>query len=143
MSTVNNRTESFENLERTLFAIDPSVYLYYVLTQPPSNEFSTMKWIYLLLGLGQQLTRVVAAPTTEPILLSGLSLTPATFYPNITLPTSILDPFPPPWLIKFYRPYCSHCKAFAPIWKDLQQKRETVTGLKFAQVDCIAHRGKL
>ena len=72
-----------------------------------------------------------------------------------TLETDIAEGY---WFVKFYSPYCKHCKALAPIWQTLYEYYYTskpVTGsqqssgehlnsfsryydFKFAEVDCVA-----
>ncbi|GAA5904768.1 uncharacterized protein JCM6883_003897 [Sporobolomyces salmoneus] len=46
------------------------------------------------------------------------------------------------WLVEHYSPYCSHCRAFAPKWKELVDMF-SLTGprhsFNFAQVDCAAN----
>lgn len=41
-----------------------------------------------------------------------------------------------PWLVKFYAPWCSHCKALEPAWKQLAKKLQG--RVRLAKVDCIA-----
>ncbi|GAA5957730.1 hypothetical protein JCM21900_004954 [Sporobolomyces salmonicolor] len=43
------------------------------------------------------------------------------------------------WLVEHYSPYCSHCKAFAPKWKELVDQYSSSASshnFHFAQVDC-------
>ncbi|KAJ7185315.1 hypothetical protein C8R46DRAFT_981868 [Mycena filopes] len=47
---------------------------------------------------------------------------------NSTLATGV-------WFVQFASPYCGHCRAFAPKWKELVLS-EPVAGVQFARVDC-------
>ncbi|KAJ3230381.1 hypothetical protein HDU81_004563 [Chytriomyces hyalinus] len=40
------------------------------------------------------------------------------------------------WIVKFYSPFCSHCKVFAPTWVDVGEKLKGT--LNVGEVDCIA-----
>ncbi|GJN89457.1 hypothetical protein Rhopal_002443-T1 [Rhodotorula paludigena] len=46
------------------------------------------------------------------------------------------------WLVEHYSPYCSHCKAFAPKWKELVETYADAAAahdFHFAQVDCASN----
>lgn len=50
------------------------------------------------------------------------------------------------WLIEFYSPFCAHCKAFLPLWKELTQNKANLAidypdgPFKMAQVNCYTQR---
>ena len=39
------------------------------------------------------------------------------------------------WLMKFYAPWCGHCKKLEPVWKHVAQSLGD-TGVRVARVDC-------
>ena len=38
-----------------------------------------------------------------------------------------------PWFIKFYAPWCGHCKALTPVWEELSEKNKS---FNVGKVDC-------
>lgn len=41
--------------------------------------------------------------------------------------------------IKFYAPWCGHCRRLEPTWKELGKAHEKGDGVKIARIDCTAH----
>ena len=44
-----------------------------------------------------------------------------------------------PWFIKFYSPWCHHCKQMKPTWEELHTKNKD--SLNVASVDCTTFNG--
>jgi len=42
------------------------------------------------------------------------------------------------WLVKFYAPWCGHCKKMSPTWDELAA---SAAGFKVAKVDCTTEKG--
>ncbi|KAK2943215.1 putative Protein disulfide-isomerase [Blattamonas nauphoetae] len=42
------------------------------------------------------------------------------------------------WVIKFFAPWCGHCRNFAPIYLQLAESMKDVKHLRFAEIDCEA-----
>jgi thiol-disulfide isomerase/thioredoxin len=47
---------------------------------------------------------------------------------------------PKPWFIKFYAPWCSHCKKLAPVWTEFHQDYKDKVNV--AKVDCTDEASK-
>jgi len=43
-------------------------------------------------------------------------------------------------LVKFYAPWCGHCKRLAPTWEELATEYKEDTSVNIAHLDCTAHQ---
>ncbi|KAG5761026.1 hypothetical protein H9Q72_010859 [Fusarium xylarioides] len=80
---------------------------------------------------GQMLKKTKPKDATPKYNLEGTSvpLTPENFDKLVTSPKD-------PWFIKFYAPWCSHCKAMAPTWQQLAKNMQGK--LNIGEVNCEA-----
>lgn len=44
------------------------------------------------------------------------------------------------WFIKFYAPWCGHCKNMAPAWEELGKALVDESGIEIASVDCTTSK---
>ncbi|KAK9447664.1 thioredoxin-like protein [Limtongia smithiae] len=91
-----------------------------------------MRVLSLLLAL---VTAVLAAPAADDKIPATVNLDPGAFAASIT-------PESGTWWVKYFSPYCPHCKAVAPIWAQVAADLHTTAqaaDFHFANVDCIAH----
>ena len=42
------------------------------------------------------------------------------------------------WFVKYYAPWCGHCKKVAPIWEELA--KQSTADYKVAEVDCTLYK---
>ncbi|KZP14103.1 thioredoxin-domain-containing protein [Athelia psychrophila] len=82
-----------------------------------------------LLLLATSIRHVVAAPVADVELRQ---LTPDNFKSSVSNGV---------WLVENFSPYCGHCKAFMPTWKQLQEDVASVPdpGITLAQVNCVQY----
>ena len=45
-----------------------------------------------------------------------------------------------PWFVKYYAPWCGHCKALEPIWEEFNEKHEEQ--INVGSVDCTTQLGQ-
>lgn len=44
------------------------------------------------------------------------------------------------WFIKFFAPWCGHCRNMAPAWEELGKALEGESGIEIATVDCTTDK---
>lgn len=44
--------------------------------------------------------------------------------------------------VKFFAPWCGHCKRLAPIWNELNKKIEGIPNVRLVKVDCTVDNSK-
>jgi protein disulfide-isomerase len=84
-----------------------------------------LTWTVLLSVL---LVFVAAAPVTENSEEGPIELTLENWKTHVSKGI---------WWIKFFSPYCHHCKAFAPTWSKLHKDFKDNKDINFANVNCV------
>ena len=75
---------------------------------------------------------IVATLATAAFAGEVLTLTPDNFESTISDKSKQT-------LVKFYAPWCGHCKRLAPTWDQLAKENE-LANVNIAKIDCDAHR---
>ena len=85
------------------------------------------------LSFSMLVSLLMLAVSALPVESSRSELTPETFGPSINYGL---------WFVEHYSPYCGHCKAFKPTWKQLvvDSEKEMPT-IKLSTINCIMHGG--
>ena len=82
------------------------------------------------------------------LLIAAVAFTAAEVTPSgpdsnvVTLGASDFDEVVTPeqlWLVKFYAPWCGHCKRLAPVLDSISTDAALVGNAKIARVDCTVH----
>ena len=47
-----------------------------------------------------------------------------------------------PWFIKFYAPWCGHCKNLAPTWAEFANKHRELDDLNVGKIDCTEENNR-
>ena len=78
---------------------------------------------------------ICAALVASQVIAESVNLTAETF------PTTVFDGEKligdKPWIIKFYAPWCGHCKKLAPIWEEYSTVQDAVN---VGSVDCTTDK---
>lgn len=93
------------------------------------NELVSQKTSQGSGGKSDDATGLKAKPKSAPPNPQGVSV-PLTAESFQKLVTTTQDP----WFIKFYAPWCPHCQAMAPNWKEMAKENKDI--LNVGEVDC-------
>ena len=79
---------------------------------------------------------LVSAETLKgPVILNTLDFNTQVVENGVTKGTT-------PWFIKFYAPWCGHCKRMADDWGLFADKHRAAGDLNVGKIDCTADEGK-
>jgi protein disulfide-isomerase-like protein len=96
-----------------------------------------MKIAAKALSIAVALFASVSMATTA---IKPIELDSDSFYDQVVYKENNLVRTENSWFIKFYAPWCGHCKKMAPAWDELATKTEGK--LNVAKVDCTSDKGK-
>lgn len=70
------------------------------------------------------------------------AFTEETFYEQVIDAKTGASKAEAPWFVKFYAPWCGHCKSLAPTWDLMADVHKEVGDLNIGKVDCTNEASK-